>query len=48
MPSLLRAAEVVVHNAGALSCLEALASGVPVISYRCLPRSFSTPSAPTA
>jgi UDP-N-acetylglucosamine:LPS N-acetylglucosamine transferase len=37
MPSLLRAADLVVHNAGALSCLEALASGVPVISYRCLP-----------
>jgi UDP-N-acetylglucosamine:LPS N-acetylglucosamine transferase len=37
MPSLLRAADVVVHNAGALSCLEALATGVPVISYRCLP-----------
>ena len=37
MPSLLRAADVVVHNAGGLSSLEALASGVPVISYRCLP-----------
>jgi UDP-N-acetylglucosamine:LPS N-acetylglucosamine transferase len=37
MPSLLRAADVVVHNAGGLSCLEAMASGVPVISYRCLP-----------
>jgi UDP-N-acetylglucosamine:LPS N-acetylglucosamine transferase len=37
MPSLFRAADVVVHNAGALSCLEALACGVPVISYRCLP-----------
>jgi UDP-N-acetylglucosamine:LPS N-acetylglucosamine transferase len=37
MPSLLRAADVVVHNAGGLSSLEAMASGLPVISYRCLP-----------
>jgi processive 1,2-diacylglycerol beta-glucosyltransferase len=37
MPSLLRAADVVVHNAGGLSSLEAMASGVPVVSYRCLP-----------
>ncbi|GAB1644128.1 galactosyldiacylglycerol synthase [Krasilnikovia sp. MM14-A1259] len=37
MPSLLRVADVVVHNAGALSSLEAMASGVPVVSYRCLP-----------
>jgi len=37
MPSLLRTADVVVHNAGGLSSLEAMASGVPVISYRCLP-----------
>ncbi|BFU45694.1 galactosyldiacylglycerol synthase [Krasilnikovia sp. MM14-A1004] len=37
MPTLLRTADVVVHNAGALSSLEAMASGVPVISYRCLP-----------
>jgi UDP-N-acetylglucosamine:LPS N-acetylglucosamine transferase len=37
MPSLLRAADVVVHNAGGLSSMEAMASGVPVISYRCLP-----------
>jgi UDP-N-acetylglucosamine:LPS N-acetylglucosamine transferase len=37
MPSLLRAADVVVHNAGGLSSLEALASGIPLISYRCLP-----------
>ncbi|NMO53724.1 glycosyltransferase [Actinoplanes sp. TBRC 11911] len=37
MPDLLRAADVVVHNAGGLSSAEAMASGVPVISYRCLP-----------
>jgi UDP-N-acetylglucosamine:LPS N-acetylglucosamine transferase len=37
MPSLLRAADVVVHNAGGLSSMEALASGIPLISYRCLP-----------
>lgn len=37
MPSLLRAADVVVHNAGGLSSLEAMASGVAVVSYRCLP-----------
>lgn len=37
MPALLRCADVVVHNAGGLSSLEALASGVPLISYRCLP-----------
>jgi UDP-N-acetylglucosamine:LPS N-acetylglucosamine transferase len=37
MPALLRAADVVVHNAGGLSSLEAMASGVPVVSYRCLP-----------
>jgi UDP-N-acetylglucosamine:LPS N-acetylglucosamine transferase len=37
MPDLLRAADAVVHNAGGLSTMEAMASGVPVISYRCLP-----------
>ncbi|MBU2667996.1 glycosyltransferase [Actinoplanes bogorensis] len=37
MPELLRSADVVVHNAGGLSSVEAMASGVPVISYRCLP-----------
>ncbi|MEU1687784.1 glycosyltransferase [Micromonospora sp. NPDC005707] len=37
MPELLRAADVVVHNAGGLSSVEAMASGVPLISYRCLP-----------
>ncbi|WP_433288572.1 MGDG synthase family glycosyltransferase [Micromonospora sp. CA-244673] len=37
MPELLRAADVVVHNASGLSSVEAMASGVPLISYRCLP-----------
>lgn len=37
MPSLLRAADVAIHNAGGLSSVEAMASGLPVISYRCLP-----------
>jgi UDP-N-acetylglucosamine:LPS N-acetylglucosamine transferase len=37
MPDLLRVADVVVHNAGGLSSAEAIASDVPVISYRCLP-----------
>jgi UDP-N-acetylglucosamine:LPS N-acetylglucosamine transferase len=37
MPSLLRAADVVVTNAGGLTAMEALATDVPLISYRCLP-----------
>ncbi|MFI5895007.1 glycosyltransferase [Actinoplanes sp. NPDC051513] len=37
MPSLLHAADVVVQNAGGLTSMEALASNVPLISYRCLP-----------
>jgi processive 1,2-diacylglycerol beta-glucosyltransferase len=37
MPSLLRAADVVVHNAGGLTSAEAMATGLPLISYRCLP-----------
>ncbi|WP_254552345.1 glycosyltransferase [Kitasatospora sp. MMS16-BH015] len=37
MPALLRSADLVVQNAGGLTSLEALASGVPVLSYRCLP-----------
>jgi UDP-N-acetylglucosamine:LPS N-acetylglucosamine transferase len=37
MPALLRACDVVVQNAGGLTSLEAIASGIPVVSYRCLP-----------
>jgi UDP-N-acetylglucosamine:LPS N-acetylglucosamine transferase len=37
MPLLLRAADVVVHNAGGLTSAEAMATGLPLISYRCLP-----------
>lgn len=37
MATLMRTCDVVVQNAGGLSSLEALASGVPVVTYRCLP-----------
>jgi UDP-N-acetylglucosamine:LPS N-acetylglucosamine transferase len=37
MAELIRAADVVVQNAGGLTSLEAMAAGVPVLSYRCLP-----------
>ena len=36
MSTLMRACDVVVQNAGGLSSLEALATGLPVITYRCL------------
>jgi UDP-N-acetylglucosamine:LPS N-acetylglucosamine transferase len=45
MPALLRACHVVIQNAGGLSCLEALAAGLPVISYRCLPGHGATNAA---
>jgi hypothetical protein len=45
MPLLLHAADVVVHNAGGLSSMEAMASQVPVISYRCRGSHRSGPSA---
>lgn len=37
MPQLMRACDVVVQNAGGLTTLEALATGLPVLTYRCLP-----------
>ncbi|MBV9922669.1 MAG: glycosyltransferase [Pseudonocardia sp.] len=37
MAELIRACDVVVQNAGGLTASEALASGVPVLTYRCLP-----------
>jgi UDP-N-acetylglucosamine:LPS N-acetylglucosamine transferase len=37
MPALIRASDVVVQNAGGLTSLEAMAAGIPVVSYRCLP-----------
>lgn len=37
MPQLLRAVDVVVQNAGGLTTSEALATGLPVLTYRCLP-----------
>ncbi len=37
MPQLVRACDVVVQNAGGLTTYEALASGLPVLTYRCLP-----------
>lgn len=37
MPSLMRACDVVVQNAGGLTTLEALATGLPVLTYRTLP-----------
>ncbi|HEV7933762.1 MAG TPA: glycosyltransferase [Actinomadura sp.] len=45
MPALMRACDVVVQNAGGLSSLEALATGLPVVSYRCLPGHGSTNAA---
>jgi UDP-N-acetylglucosamine:LPS N-acetylglucosamine transferase len=37
MPALLRACDVVVQNAGGLSSLEAMATGLPVITHRPVP-----------
>jgi processive 1,2-diacylglycerol beta-glucosyltransferase len=37
MPTLMRAVDVVVENAGGLTCQEALACGVPVVTYRPIP-----------
>ncbi|MGZ4455194.1 MAG: MGDG synthase family glycosyltransferase [Nocardioides sp.] len=37
LPGLLRIADCVIQNAGGFTSLEALAAGVPVLTYRCLP-----------
>jgi processive 1,2-diacylglycerol beta-glucosyltransferase len=37
MPTLIRAADVLVENAGGLTALEAMACGVPVLTYRPIP-----------
>ncbi|MFJ6198028.1 glycosyltransferase [Micromonospora sp. NPDC092111] len=37
MPTLMRAVDVVVENAGGLTCQEALSAGVPVVTYRPIP-----------
>ncbi|TXC97351.1 UDP-N-acetylglucosamine--N-acetylglucosamine transferase [Streptomyces sp. ISID311] len=37
MPGLMRAADVLVQNAGGLTSLEAFAAGLPVASYGCIP-----------
>ncbi|MFE2269949.1 glycosyltransferase [Streptomyces lavendulae] len=37
MPNLMWACDVMVQNAGGLTSLEAFASGLPVVSYRCIP-----------
>jgi UDP-N-acetylglucosamine:LPS N-acetylglucosamine transferase len=48
MPALVRAADVVVQNAGGLTSLEAMSAGVPVVSYRCLPGHGTTNAAALA
>lgn len=45
MPALIRACDVVVQNAGGLTSLEAMACGVPVVSYRSLPGHGTTNAA---
>ncbi|MCX4472148.1 Processive diacylglycerol beta-glucosyltransferase [Micromonospora sp. MW-13] len=37
MPTLMRAVDVVVENAGGLTCQEALSCGLPVVTYRPIP-----------
>ncbi|MFY1702743.1 MGDG synthase family glycosyltransferase [Micromonospora sp. WMMA1923] len=37
MPALMRAVDVIVENAGGLTCQESLASGLPTVTYRPLP-----------
>lgn len=45
MPSLMHAADVLVQNAGGISVLEAVSSGLPVITYRSIPGHGLTNSA---
>lgn len=45
MPGLMHACDVLVQNAGGLTSLEALAGGLPVVSYRCIPGHGQTNSA---
>jgi len=45
MPGLMHAADVLVQNAGGISVLEAVASGLPVITYRSIPGHGLTNSA---
>ncbi|GAW50972.1 putative uncharacterized protein [Nocardioides sp. PD653] len=45
MTDLIRASSCVVQNAGGFTSLEAMAAGVPVISYRCLPGHGTTNAA---
>ena len=37
MPELVAASDVLIQNAGGMTCLEAFASGVPVVSRNCIP-----------
>jgi len=37
MPGLMATADILIQNAGGLSSLEAFATGLPVLSYRCIP-----------
>jgi UDP-N-acetylglucosamine:LPS N-acetylglucosamine transferase len=48
MPGLMRACDVLVQNAGGLTSLEAFASGLPVLSYRCIPGHGQTNAAALA
>ena len=45
MASLVGAADVVIQNAGGLTCLEAAAAGVPLLTYRSLPGHGATNAA---
>ena len=37
MPELVASSDVLIQNAGGMTCLEAFASGVPVVSRNCIP-----------